>query len=152
MSDSCENLRQLVAEVAAAYFSNSHVSPADIPSVVQQIASSLEAVGADIGETPSAPEQDDVPAQEPIKRLTPAQVRKSITPEVLISFEDGRPYKTLKPLAAVRGLTPAQYREKHGLPKDYPMVSASYSEARSNMAKNIGLGQKGRAAKSTRGG
>ncbi len=146
MSDSSDKLRELVATAAASYFSNSHVSPADIPNVMQQIASSLEAVGTGGAET--TPEQEEAPAAEPAKRLTPAQVRKSITPDALISVEDGRPYKTLKRHLSVKGLTPDQYRQKHGLPKDYPMTSASYSEARSNMAKSIGLGQKGGRRKS----
>ncbi len=69
-------------------------------------------------------------------------MRKSITPETLISFEDGRPYKTLKRHLAGRGLTPEQYRQKWGLPADYPMVSPNYSAARSQMAKSLGLGRK----------
>ncbi|MGA0599216.1 MucR family transcriptional regulator [Caulobacter sp. KR2-114] len=142
MADS-ERLQELVAEVAAAYFSNSHVTPAEIPTVVQQIASSLAAVKA----VPEAgPEDGAVEAEAPAaaKRMPVGQVRKSITAEALVSFEDGRPYKTLRRHLATRGLTPEQYREKWGLPADYPMVSANYSAARSAMAKSLGLGQKGR--------
>lgn len=144
MADS-ERLQELVAEVAAAYFSNSHVTPSDIPMVVQQIASSLAAVKASADgvqeDAVAETEQEAAP-----RRLTPAQVRKSITPEALISFEDGRSYKTLRRHLATHGLTPEQYREKWGLPADYPMVSANYSAARSAMAKSLGLGQKGRGA------
>jgi predicted transcriptional regulator len=133
-----DNLRELVAEVAAAYFSNSHVNPGEIPNVVQQIASSLSSIGA----------QQQQPAEEPQQpKLTPAQIRKSITPDALISFEDGRPYKTLKRHLSGRGLSPADYRSKYGLPADYPMVAPNYSAARSEMARNLGLGQKGRAAR-----
>lgn len=136
--DTNANLKTLVAEVAAAYFSNSHVNVGDIGSAIEQIARSLEIVGA----ASSAPTStDDAPA---LRRLTPAQVRKSITPEALISFEDGKRYKTLRRHLAVKGLTPEQYREKWGLPHDYPMVAATYSAARSEMAKSIGLGSKGR--------
>lgn len=144
MADS-ERLQELVAEVAAAYFSNSHVTPAEIPTVVQQIASSLAAVKA----APEAPLEDgaidaDLPATP--ARMPAAKVRKSITAEALISFEDGRSYKTLRRHLATHGLTPEQYREKWGLPADYPMVSANYSATRSAMAKSLGLGQKGRGA------
>ena len=76
-------------------------------------------------------------------------MRKSITPDGLISFEDGKSYKTLKRHLSGHDLTPEQYREKWGLPRDYPMVAPNYSAARSQMAKSLGLGQmgKGRAAK-----
>jgi predicted transcriptional regulator len=134
-----DKLRELVAEVAAAYFSNSHVGVSDIPNVVNQIAASLSGVGGPAGEAEPA----EAPAAAPA-RLTPAQVRKSITEDGLISFEDGRRYKTLKRHLAVRGLTPAEYREKWGLPRDYPLVAASYSAKRSALAKTLGLGQGGR--------
>jgi predicted transcriptional regulator len=138
-----DNLRDLVAEVAAAYFSNSHVSSAEIGAVIEQIAQSLGAVG---GNASAPPPTEAEP--EAKRRLTPAQVRKSITPDALISFEDGRPYKTLRRHLSVKGLTPEQYREKWGLPKDYPMVSASYSATRSQMAKQLGLGNRRAAAPS----
>ncbi|MDB5448464.1 MAG: transcriptional regulator, MucR family [Phenylobacterium sp.] len=128
------DLRKIVAEVAAAYFSNSHVTPSEIPTVVNQIAQSLSAVGAPAPETPAE-------AAAPLD-LTPSQIRKSITRDALISFEDNRPYKTLRRHLAVRGLTPEQYRSKWGLAKDYPMVAPAYSEARSQMARTIGLGSR----------
>jgi predicted transcriptional regulator len=152
MTEDNDRLRELVADVAAAYFSNTHVATADIPQVIQQIATSLMNVSA--GETTPEPETQEEPAAP---KLTAAQVRKSITPDALISFEDGKAYRTLKRHLSTRGLTPEEYREKWGLPRDYPMVAASYSEARSAMAKSLGLGRKsgaeapkrrGRAAKS----
>ena len=136
MADQGTELRELVAEVAAAYFSNSHVAASDIGGVIANIATALAAVGAEPVSS-SAAEPEPVAA-----KLTPAQVRRSITPEALISFEDGRSYKTLRRHLATRGLTPEQYREKWGLPVDYPLVSAAYSAARSQMAKAIGLGRK----------
>lgn len=147
MSEADDRLRELVAEVAAAYFTNSHVGPDQIPNVVKQIASSLIAVSGS-GES-EQPQQ----AEEPQKaaRMTPGQVRKSITPEALISFEDGRPYKTLRRHLSGRGMTPEQYRDKHGLPNDYPMVSPNYSAMRSEMAKSLGLGQKGSQARNAKG-
>ena len=135
MAEDDNHLRELVAEVAAAYFSQSHVTPSDIPIVVSQIAASLRAV------TDVAAADAVVETAAPSK-VTTGQVRKSITPETLISFEDGRPYKTLKRHLAGRGLTPDQYRQKWGLPADYPMVSPNYSAARSQMAKSLGLGRK----------
>jgi predicted transcriptional regulator len=133
VSDNLE-LQKLVGQVAAAYFNNSHVTPAEIPTVINQIANSLAAVGAPAAEAP-------VEASEQPK-LTPAQIRKSVTRDALISFEDNKPYKTLRRHLAVKGLTPDQYRAKWGLPKDYPMVAPSYSEARSSLAKALGLGSR----------
>lgn len=142
MAEQSDRLRELVAEVAAAYFSNSHVSQNDLGAVISQIATSLSAVG-------EAPVLEEPPAVEiEQQKLTPAQIRKSITNDALISFEDGKGYKTLRRHLATRGLTPEQYREKWGLPADYPVTSPSYSAARSQMAKNLGLGQLRRNAAS----
>jgi predicted transcriptional regulator len=129
-----ERLRELVANVASAYFSNAHVPVGEIKGVVAQIADSLSAV-AEGGPDPAASE-DGAPL-----RPTAAQIRKSVTGERLISFEDGRSYKALKRHLSTRGLTPSAYREKWGLPRDYPMVAPSYSAKRSALAKQIGLGR-----------
>lgn len=136
MNEDNDHLRELVADVAAAYFSNTHVPAADIPLVIQQIAASLTAVSGGAAPVQEAAEEPAAP------KLTAAQIRKSILPDALISFEDGKSYRTLKRHLSTRGLTPEQYREKWGLPRDYPMVAASYSEARSAMAKSLGLGRK----------
>ena len=141
MAESDVALRQLVAQVAAAYFSNSHVNPSEIPNVIGQIASSLGGVNDGTGQTAS----EEAPVSGP--KLTRAQVRKSITPDALHSFEDNKPYKTLRRHLATRGLTPEQYREKWGLPSDYPMVAPNYSAARSQLAKSLGLGQRGQQAR-----
>ena len=139
MTNDENNLRDLVAEVSAAYFSNSHVNPADIPQVIAQIALSLASVGATTadsqgGGAEAAPER---------AKVTAAQVRKSVTPDALISFEDGKSYKTLKRHLTLKGLTPANYRERWGLPRDYPMTAPSYSARRSELARSLGLGKKG---------
>lgn len=147
-TENSERLRELVATVSAAYFSNVHVAQADIPSVVSTIASSLEAVGA--AQTPAA--EPEAPAEPEQTKATAAQIRKSITPEALVSFEDGKPYKTLKRHLTIRGLSPADYRAKWGLPADYPMVAPSYSEARSKLAKAAGLGRKAGEPALRRGG
>ena len=90
----------------------------------------------------------EAPVVETVTKATPAQIRKSITPEALISFEDGKPYKTLKRHLTTHGMTVAEYKAKWGLPNDYPTTAPAYSEARSAMAKALGLGQGGRKAKS----
>ena len=137
MSDQIE-LQQIVGEVAAAYFSNNHVTPSEISVVISNIATSIAAVGAarDVVEEVAAPPEPEQP------KLTPAQIRRSITQDKLISFEDGKGYKTLRRHLAVKGLTPDDYRSKWGLPKDYPMVSPAYSETRSSMAKARGFGNR----------
>ncbi len=75
--------------------------------------------------------------------LSAAQIRKSVQHDRLISFIDGKAYKTLKRHLTANGLTPEAYREKFGLPVDYPMVAAAYSERRSSLAKAHGLGSAG---------
>lgn len=142
MSDESNRLRELVATVAAAYFSNSHVSASDIPGVISQIAGSLSNVGAAATDTAAEPV-----AEAAAPRATRAQISRSITPDALVSFEDGKRYKTLRRHLSTRGLSPEQYREKWGLPRDYPMVAPSYSAARSQMAKSLGLGRKGAEAR-----
>lgn len=89
-------------------------------------------VGLGKGAAPEAPAAD---------KLTPSQIRKSIAPDALISFVDGKPYKTLKRHLSGAGKTIEQYRERFGLPRDYPSTAASYSEQRSALAKSLGLGQ-----------
>jgi predicted transcriptional regulator len=135
------DLQALAAQVAAAYFRNSHVPAAEIPTVIAQIAQSLAQIG---------PSRESADPSTPSARATTAQVRKSITPDGLISFEDGKRYKTLRRHLSVRGLAPEQYREKWGLPHDYPMVSPNYSATRSAMAKALGLGQKGQQGRKRR--
>jgi predicted transcriptional regulator len=134
-------LRSLVAQVAAAYFTNSHVATDEIPSVIAQISASLSSVSAVAGSRATSEEASSAP------KLGRAQIRKSITSDALISFEDNKSYKTLRRHLAARGLTPAEYRAKWGLPDDYPMVAPSYSAARSEMAKTLGLGQRMQAAR-----
>ena len=81
-----------------------------------------------------------------VEKLTPSQIRKSITPDALISFIDGKPYKTLKRHLTGNGMTIEEYRERYGLPRDYPSTAASYSAQRSALAKSLGLGQQRRKA------
>ncbi len=81
-----------------------------------------------------------------IEKPTPAQIRKSITPDALICFIDGKPYKTLKRHITGNGMTIEEYRARYSLPRDYPSTAASYSAQRSALAKSAGLGQQRKAA------
>jgi predicted transcriptional regulator len=83
------------------------------------------------------------PAPESVEKPTPAQVRKSITPDAIISFIDGKAYKTMKRHLGTHGLDPHSYRQRYGLPSDYPMVAPNYAAQRSALAKSIGLGRPG---------
>lgn len=147
MADERNELRTLVAQVTAAYFSNSHVSVSDISRVIEQVSASLAQVGEPAALEAAAPEQPAEAPQDQPTKVTSAQIRKSITPDALISFEDGKAYKTLRRHLSIRGMTPEQYREKWGLPASYPMVSPNYSAQRSALARSLGLGQmrRGRA-------
>lgn len=121
-----------VREIAAAYVSNNNISAHDLPNLIVTIHASL----AQMESKPQA----SASASEPKPKLTADQIRKSITPDALISFIDGRPYKTLKRHLTARGLAPESYREQFGLPASYPMVAPSYSSRRSALSKKRGLG------------
>ena len=127
------DLVALTADIVSAYVSNNRVPPAEMAALL----SSVHAAIAGLGSPPAAVELS--PAKP-----TPAQIRKSITPDALISFIDGKLYKTLKRHLTGNGLTIEEYRERYGLPRDYPSVAASYSEQRSEMARSLGLGQRRR--------
>src|SRR5215210_1677300 len=115
------DLTSLTAEVVSAYVAKNSLGPADIPDLIASVHLALQGL--------SAP-----PQAEPQKREPPVSIRKSITPDFLISLEDGRRYKSLRRHLTSRGLTPEQYRKKWGLRPDYPMVAADYAKARSELA------------------
>ncbi len=85
-------------------------------------------------------------SEEPEKLTPPVPIKKTVTPDYIISLEDGKQYKSLKRHLSSRGLTPEEYRRKWGLPHDYPMVAATYATQRSELAKNSGLGRPRKAA------
>ena len=120
------------AEIVAAYVSKNSVPAADLPAIIHSVYETLATLGAPPKvEAPAAPLVPAVP------------IRKSVTDEYIISLEDGRKFKSLKRyLQASHGMTPAEYRAKWGLPKDYPMVAPAYAAKRSLLAKSIGLGRK----------
>ncbi len=117
--------------IVAAYVSNNHVRAGELPALIAAIHAALTSLGQPI-----------VPEEPEPERPTPAQIRRSITQEALISFVDGKAYKTLKRHLATHGLTPQAYRRRYGLPTDYPMVAPTYSEARSAIARGLSLGRK----------
>ncbi|WP_336487348.1 MucR family transcriptional regulator [Methylobacterium nigriterrae] len=120
------------ADIVAAYVTRNHVAAGELPALIHSVHTAL------VGLTRPAP----VPS-ESVEKPTPAQVRKSITSDHLISFIDGKPYKTLKRHLSSHGLDAYSYRARYGLPSDYPMVAASYAAQRSALAKTIGLGRPG---------
>ena len=122
----------LTAEVVAAYVGNHQVATSDLPALIRTVYASF-AGEPDAAGDPAGP------------TLTKAQIRKSVTPDAIISFEDGRGYKMLRRHLSTYDLTPATYRAKWGLPSDYPMVAPAYHEQRSGMAKASGLGRKAAA-------
>jgi predicted transcriptional regulator len=129
------DLVALTANIVSAYVANNRVPATEMPALLSSVHAAVVGLG---GNTAAA----DVGAEKP----TPAQIRKSIKPDALVSFIDGKPYKTLKRHLTKHGLTMDEYRERYGLPRDYPSTAASYSEQRSALAKSLGLGQQRRRA------
>ena len=126
-------LLEMTADIVSAYVSNNTVSADTVPTLIAQIHAALSGVS-------EAPVEAEPEPQEPA-----VPVRKSITPDFLICLEDGRKFKSLKRhLRTKYNLSPEEYRAKWGLPKDYPMVAPNYAKARSELAKQMGLGQGGR--------
>ena len=139
MEASSSNLTDLTADLVSAYLAKNTVRPEEIAALINTVHSALSNVGQ--------PKQNGAEKHEP-----PMPWKKAIKPDYIISFEDGKQYKSMKRHLTRHGLTPQQYREKWGLPKDFPMVAPNYAAARSEMAKRIGLGQKGPAARKAKGG
>lgn len=131
-----QNYIELTADIVSAYVSNNTVSAGDIPGLINQVHSALMRVSGGQVEAPA----------EPVKPAVP--LKKSITPEYIVCLEDGKKFKSLKRhLRTQYNMTPEQYREKWGLAPDYPMVAPNYAAARSQLAKQMGLGQQRRRRK-----
>ena len=123
----------LTASIVSAYVSNNATTAAEIPALISQIHAALVRVSN--GGTEAAAE----PAKPAVS------VKKSMTSDYLVCLEDGKRFKSLKRhLRSQYNMSPEQYREKWGLPADYPMVAPNYAEKRRALAKEIGLGTKGR--------
>lgn len=122
------SLLDQTAAIVSAFVANNAVPAADLPALIASVHAALSGIGQPA-------------AAEPEKLTPPVPIKKTITPDHLISLEDGKPYKSLKRHLSTRGLSPEDYRRKWGLPHDYPMVAANYAAQRSELAKSIGLGQ-----------
>jgi predicted transcriptional regulator len=130
------NFIELTAEIVSAYVSNNPVPAADMPGLINQVHAALLRVSG--GHADAQP--------EPLKPAV--SVKKSITPDYIVCLEDGKKFKSLKRhLRTQYNMTPEQYREKWTLPPDYPMVAPNYAAARSQLAKQMGLGQQRRRRK-----
>ena len=128
-----ESYIELAADIVSAYVSNNSVAAADLPGLIGEVHNALVRVASGTAEAPAEAAKPAV------------SIKKSITPDYIICLEDGKKFKSLKRhLRTQYNLTPEQYREKWGLPADYPMVAPNYAQARSQLAKQMGLGQQRR--------
>ncbi len=128
------NFIELAADIVSAYVSNNSVPAADLPVLIGDVHAALvRVVGPAVGTPPAEASRPAI------------SVKKSVTNDFIICLEDGKKFKSLKRhLRTQYNMTPEQYREKWGLPSDYPMVAPTYAAARSNLAKKMGLGQQRR--------
>lgn len=128
-----EHYIEFAADIVSAYVSNNSVPASDLPVLINEVHLALMRVNGGTA----------APAIEALKPAVPA--KKSITNEFIVCLEDGRKFKSLKRhLRTQYNMSPDEYREKWGLAPDYPMVAPSYAKARSNLAKQMGLGQQRR--------
>jgi predicted transcriptional regulator len=126
-----DNLIELTAEIVSAYVSNNEVGSSELTALINQVHAALHRTATGAAKPEVAPLRPAVP------------VRKSVTPDYIVCLEDGKKFKSLKRhLRTQYDLTPEEYREKWGLPADYPMVAPNYARARSELARQMGLGQK----------
>lgn len=127
------DLIDLAAEIVSAYVSNNSVPSAELPTLISEVHRALSST------------QQGVVKVEP-EALKPAvNPKKSVFPDYIVCLEDGKKFKSLKRhLRTHYDLSPEEYREKWGLPADYPMVAPNYAAARSALAKKMGLGQQRR--------
>src|SRR5689334_23027954 len=144
-SSTSSDFVSLTADVVSAYVANNATQARDLSELISQVHASFVRL--------SSPQAEAAP--EPL--TPPVSIKKSITPDYLISLEDGKRYKSLKRHLTGRGLTPEQYRQKWGLRSDYPMVAPNYAKQRSELARASGLGQQrrkkpGAASKAARRG
>jgi len=125
-------LLPLVTDIVAAHLSNNNVPSAELPQLIREVYHAL-AMASTGGPAPAA-------------RPEPAvSVKKSVTPDYIVCLEDGKKLKMLKRhLKTAYNMSPETYRERWGLPPDYPMVAPNYARQRSRLAKEIGLGTRAR--------
>lgn len=125
------DLIDLSADIVSAYVSHNALSVTDLPKLIADVHAALKGLRS-------------TAVVEVVEELKPAvPVRKSVAPDYIICLEDGKKFKSLKRhLRTHYNLSPEEYREKWGLPADYPMVAPNYSATRSRLAKDNGLGKK----------
>ena len=127
-----EELLAMTTEIVSAYLSNNTLSAGEVPAVIEQVYKTVsnlnnETVGLADRPQPAVP------------------IKRSVTPDFIICLEDGKKLKMLKRhLKTAYNMSPEEYRERWGLPADYPMVAPNYARRRSKLAKDIGLGTRGR--------
>ena len=131
------NLLALTTEIVSAHVANNTVAQNEMPALIEQVFRTLSGLGGASSGILSA------------DRPQPAvQIKKSVTPEYIVCLEDGKKLKMLKRhLKTAYDMSPEEYRERWGLPADYPMVAPNYAKQRSRLAKDIGLGTKGKPKK-----
>lgn len=123
-------IKTLTAQIVTAYLTNHNVAAEAVPDLVRSVHGALAGAGTPVEAEPEKP----VPAVPP---------RKSVFPDYIICLEDGKKMKLLRRyLKTAYGMTPEEYREKWGLPPEYPMVAPSYAAHRSEIAKEKGLGKR----------
>src|SRR5215217_2865049 len=129
------NYLELAADIVSAFVSNNSVPVAELPALIGNVHDALNTLAS--GSAQQAVEEPKAPA---------VSIKKSVQPDYIVCLEDGKRFKSLKRhLRTVYNLTPEQYRAKWGLPASYPMVAPNYAAARSELAKQLGLGQKRRS-------
>ena len=131
------DLLSLTADIVVAFLANNKVDPVAVPEVISATHAALVQL--------TAPQVEAI-TEPALEKPNRAAIRKSVTEEGIVSFLDGKTYRTLKRHLTTRGYTPGSYREAFGLPEDYPMVAPGYSAIRSAQAKAIGLGAKPKGA------
>ena len=125
-------LVELTADIVAAYVGNNAVPANELPALINDVYKALSSAVTDGGEEKK---------KEELKPAVP--IRRSVHPDYIICLEDGKKFKSLKRhLRTHYDMSPEEYREKWGLPPDYPMVAPNYAKARSELAKKMGLGQR----------
>ncbi|MGH1592405.1 MucR family transcriptional regulator (plasmid) [Methylobacterium phyllosphaerae] len=128
------NFTELAGEIVAAYVSNNPVPISELPNLIQSVHRAVAGLASGVVSSAAA---DDV------EKPSATQIRKSVRDDGIVSFIDGKTYKTLKRHLSANGLDPQSYRVRFGLASDYPMVAPSYAAQRSALAKAIGLGVPG---------
>lgn len=141
-TDLADEITMLASDIVSAYVSNNSVPVAELPALIGNVHAALARLGT------AAPIA--AVASEPVEQPSAGEVRRSVARDGIVSFLDGKTYKTLKRHLTSHGLDPRSYRERYGLPADYPMVAPGYAEQRSALAKQIGLGRPGGQAERSR--